>query len=275
MSQTINTAGYKIVTTLDANLQNYGQNNIWTQSGLDASHSGGYILAMPSVTPSTGAVTSMITDVKYGVKKGDPGYSVDHLFTKGYAGSGSTYKYFTALTALKMGVPTNYTLTTNNNEWTTKNCPVDDQTGKPYTVHNAGNYSSTMPLDHALPASSNTYFVAMEDQTFSCELGPIVNTALGLGMNQLKNHVYDGQGNDTGRTIAQSVVSGRQATFTLGPGSDLGAGADRCLLGGGQRRCVLPADPDPDGRPTSTASRCRSSGPAAAASSTRTPRGRW
>ncbi|HEU5271104.1 MAG TPA: transglycosylase domain-containing protein, partial [Jatrophihabitans sp.] len=33
--QAINTAGYKIVTTLDANLQNYGQNNIWTQSGLD------------------------------------------------------------------------------------------------------------------------------------------------------------------------------------------------------------------------------------------------
>jgi membrane peptidoglycan carboxypeptidase len=215
-AQRINTAGYKIITTLDANLQTYGQNNIWTQSGLDASHGGGYILAMPSVTPSTGAVTSMITDVKYGVKKGDPGYSVDHLFTKGYAGSGSTYKYFTALTALKLGVPTNYTLTTDNNEWTTKNCPVDDQTGKPYTVHNAGNYSSTMPLDHALPASSNTYFVAMEDQTFSCELGPIVNTALGLGMNQLKNHVYDSQGNDTGRTIAQSVVSGRQATFTLG-----------------------------------------------------------
>ena len=214
--QAINTAGYKIITTLDAGLQNYGQNNIWTQSGLDPRHSGGYILAMPSVTPSTGAVTSMITDVKYGVKKGDPGYSVDHLFTKGYAGSGSTYKYFTALTALKMGVPTNYTLTTDNNEWTTKNCPVDDQTGKPYTVHNAGNYSSTMPLDHALPASSNTYFVAMEDQTFSCELGPIVNTALGLGMNQLKAHVYDGNGNDTGRTLAQNVVDGRQATFTLG-----------------------------------------------------------
>jgi len=215
-SQAINTAGYKIITTLDANLQNHGQNAIWTQSGLDAAHSGGYILAMPSVTPSTGAVTSMITDIHYGVKKGDPGYSVDHVFTKGYACSGSTYKYFTALTALKIGVPTNYTLTTSNNEWTTKNCPVDTQTGKPYTVHNAGNYSSTMPLDHALPASSNTYFVAMEDQTFSCQLGPIVNTALGLGMNQLKNHVYDGDGKDTGRTLAQNVVDGRQATFTLG-----------------------------------------------------------
>jgi membrane peptidoglycan carboxypeptidase len=73
-----------------------------------------------------------------------------------------------------------------------------------------------MPLDHALPASSNTYFVAMEDELFGCDLSPIVSTALGLGMNQLKNHVYDGNGRDTGRTIAQNIVSGRQATFTLG-----------------------------------------------------------
>ena len=64
------------------------------------------MLAMPSVEPQTGAVTSMITDLHYGVKKGNAGYSVDKLFTKAYAGAGSTYKYFTALAALKTGVPT-------------------------------------------------------------------------------------------------------------------------------------------------------------------------
>lgn len=216
--QRINTGGYRIVTTLDPNLQNHGQDAIWTQSGLDPSHGRGYLLAMPSVTPNSGAVTSMITDVRYGVKKGDPGHSVDKLFTKAYAGAGSAYKYFTALAALKAGVPTSYALTTANNQWTAKNCPVDDQ-GKRYVAHNAGHYNDTLPLDKALPESSNTYFVAMEDELFGCDLSPIVNTATGLGMTHLTTPQLDGDGNPTGKSIAQSIIDNRQPTFTLGQDS--------------------------------------------------------
>jgi membrane peptidoglycan carboxypeptidase len=214
----VNTAGYKIVTTLDAKLQNQGQDAIWKKSGLSPAHSHGYLLAMPSITPNSGAVTSMITDVHYGVKKGNSGYSVDKLFTKAYAGAGSTYKYFTALAALKAGVPTSYALTTANNQWTTKNCPLQED-HKPFVVHNAGGYADTMPLERALPASSNTYFVAMEDQLFGCDLSPIVNTATGLGMNYLNGPKLDPDGRPTGRTIAQSIVAGRQPSFTLGPDS--------------------------------------------------------
>jgi membrane peptidoglycan carboxypeptidase len=214
----INTSGFKIVTTLDPGLQNEGQNAIWTQSGLNPSKGHGYLLAMPSVTPSTGAVTSMISDVKYGVKKGDSGYSVDKLFTKAYAGAGSTYKYFTALAALKAGVPPSYALTTPNNEWTTKNCPLQDD-NKPYVSRNVGSFPSTASLDRALPASSNTYFVAMEDQLFGCDVSPIVNTATGLGMNYLNGPLLDSDGKPTGRTIAQSIIAGRQPTFTLGQDS--------------------------------------------------------
>lgn len=215
----INISGYKIVTTLDARLQNQGQDAIWKKSGLDPAHGHGYLLAMPSIEPSSGAVTSMITDVRYGVKKGNTGYSVDKLFTKAYAGAGSTYKYFTALAALKAGVPPSYKLTTSNNQWQTKNCPLQDD-NKPYTAHNAGNgYPSTQPLDHALPASSNSYFVAMEDQLFGCDVSPIVNTATGLGMNYLNGPQLDPDGKPTGRTIAQSIIAGRQPTFTLGQDS--------------------------------------------------------
>lgn len=214
----VNTGGYKIITTLDANLQNQGQDAIWTQSGLDPAHGHGYLLAMPSVTPNSGAVTSMITDVRYGVKKGNSGYSVDKLFTKAYAGAGSTYKYFTALAALKAGVPTSYSLTTPNNEWTTKNCPLQDD-NKAYVAHNAGHYPDTEPLERALPASSNTYFVAMEDQLFGCDVSPIVNTATSLGMSYLNNPQLDSDGKPTGRTVAQSIIAGRQPTFTLGQDS--------------------------------------------------------
>ncbi|HEV2887036.1 MAG TPA: transglycosylase domain-containing protein [Jatrophihabitans sp.] len=214
----VNVSGFKIVTTLNAHLQNQGQNAIWSQSGLDPAHGHGYLLAMPSITPSTGAVTTMITDARYGVKKGNSGYSVDKLFTKAYAGAGSTYKYFTALAALKAGVPPSYTLTTANNEWTTKNCPLQDD-NKPYVAHNVGHYPDTAPLDHALPASSNTYFVAMEDQLFGCDISPIVNTATGLGMNYLNGPQLDSDGKPTGRTIAQSIIGSRQPTFTLGQDS--------------------------------------------------------
>ena len=214
----INTSGYKIVTTLDAQLQNQGQNAIWKKSGLDPAHGHGYVLTMPSIEPSTGAVTSMIADVRYGVKKGNTGYSVDKLFTKAYAGAGSTYKYFTALAALKAGVPPSYTLTTPNNEWKTKNCPLQDD-NKPYVAHNVGSFPSTAALDHALPASSNTYFVALEDQLFGCDISLIVNTATGLGMNYLNGAQLDSDGKPTGRTIAQSIIAGRQPTFTLGQDS--------------------------------------------------------
>jgi membrane peptidoglycan carboxypeptidase len=220
----VNTGGYKIVTTLDAQLQTQGQEAVWKKSGLNPTRAHGYLLAMPSIEPSTGAVTSMIADVRYGVKKDkkgrvDLGYSVDKLFTKAYAGAGSTYKYFTALAALKAGVPPNYTLTTSNNQWQTKNCPLQDD-NKPYVAHNAGNfYPATQPLDHALPASSNSYFVALEDQLFGCDVSPIVNTATSLGMNYLNGPQLDSDGKPTGRTIAQSIIAGRQPSFTLGQDS--------------------------------------------------------
>jgi membrane peptidoglycan carboxypeptidase len=201
--QRLNTGGLRIVTTLDKDLQNSGQKAIWS-TALDPRSD--YLLAMPSVDPTSGAVTSMITDKKYGIKKGDPAYSVGHLFTDAYAGSGSTYKYFTALAALKAGVPASYTLTANS-PYTVKNCP-----DKNYRPQNAGNYNPTLPLSTALPASSNTYFVAMEDQLFGCDIAPIVNTATGLGMNYLKNFKPDG----SSRTVAEEAIAERRATFTLG-----------------------------------------------------------
>jgi membrane peptidoglycan carboxypeptidase len=206
--QKINTGGLRIKTTLNVGMQNNGQKAIST-SGLDPRSD--YLLALPSVDPRNGAVTSMITSKKYGVKKGDPAYTVAHLFTDAYAGSGSTYKYFTALAALKSGVPPNFTLTAGS-PYTMQNCP-----NKSYHPENAGSYNATLPLSNALPASSNTYFVGMEDQFFGCDISPIVNTATGLGMNYLKNSPqYDTQGNKTGKTVAQAAIAEQRATFTLG-----------------------------------------------------------
>jgi membrane peptidoglycan carboxypeptidase len=201
-----NTAGLKIVTTLDAKLQNDGQKAI-SATTLDSKSD--YLLAMPSLDPRSGAVTSMISSKRYGLRTGDPRYTVNHLFTDAYAGSGSTFKYFTALAALKSGVPPNYMLTAPS-PYQIKNCP-----NKSYRPENAGRYNATLPLKDALPQSSNTYFVAMEDQLFGCELTPIVTTATSLGMNALLND--DPQ--SPGATVAQSVIRDRQPSFTLGQAS--------------------------------------------------------
>jgi membrane peptidoglycan carboxypeptidase len=212
-AQRINTSGLKIITTLNAPLQNAGQASIWADHGqadtLDPKNP--YLLAMPSVDPRTGRITSMITDKHYGVKPGNPAYTTNPIFTKAFAGSGSTYKYFTALAALKVGVPANYQLTAND-PYHTKNCPPGTDP-KPDGYHNAGRYRSTYPLSQALPLSSNTYFVGMEDQLFGCNLAPVVDTATSLGMNYLTDPQYKDQ---FGRTIAQATVQDHSATFTLG-----------------------------------------------------------
>lgn len=204
-AQAISTSGLKIVTTLDPGLQNSGQAAVWS-SGLDPTSA--TALVMPSVVPSTGAVTSMITSRHYGIGAGQ---TTLPLFTNGYAGSGSTYKFFTALTALKLGVQPDFTLTTGSNSYTVRNCPTDANT-VPYTTHNAGNYSATLPLSSALPESVNTYFVGMEDQLFGCDLTPIVQTALGLGMSTLNQQDHAG----STETIAQATIAQHRTGFTLG-----------------------------------------------------------
>jgi membrane peptidoglycan carboxypeptidase len=203
----LQTGGLTIVTTLDASLQNSGQAAVW-QSGLNAASP--TVLVTPAVDPATGAVQSMITSRHYGLAASS-GQTTLPLFTTGYAGAGSTYKYFTALAALKLGVPANYTLTTGSSAYTVKNCPLG--TGQtPYTTHNAGSYQATLPLSDALPESVNTYFVGMEDQLFGCDLTPVVNTALGLGMTALNAPQTAG----SNQSIAQAVIAQHQSGFTLG-----------------------------------------------------------
>ncbi|HZC69323.1 MAG TPA: penicillin-binding protein [Jatrophihabitans sp.] len=199
----LDTGGLRVVTTLDARLQRHGQRAIW-HAGLK--RSAPYILVMPSVDPATGNVTTMITSRPYGNDGHHHAESSEPLFTSAYAGAGSTYKYFTAATALTAGAPTSLRLTTKHDRYRTKHC------GGHYTVHNAGDYPSTMPMRDALPQSSNTYFVALEDEFFGCRLGPVVHTALHLGMQRLRQPLTS----EASMSIAREVARSREPTFTLG-----------------------------------------------------------
>jgi membrane peptidoglycan carboxypeptidase len=203
-AQLLDTTGLRIITTLDAGLQASGQRAVWT-AGLRPDSD--YILVMPSVDPRTGDVTTAITSRRYGISSADKAVSSDFLFSTAYAGAGSTYKYFTALAALTGGAPPTFTLSTPGNTYTTRNCASGD-----FKVHNAGNYPATLPLSQALPQSSNTYFVAMEDLFFGCNLSAVVHTALNLGMNRLTQPL---NGSALG-PIAGEVIRSEEPTFTLG-----------------------------------------------------------
>jgi membrane peptidoglycan carboxypeptidase len=153
----------------------------------------------------------MISSRRYGVNSKN-GESVLPLFTAGYAGAGSTYKFFTTLAALELGAQPDFTLNSGATSYTVRNCPVDEQTHRRYKTHNAGNYAATLPLKDALPQSVNTYFVALEDQFFGCDLKPIVQTALDLGMTTLNRPQSAG----SSLSIAKAVVEQHQPGFTLG-----------------------------------------------------------
>jgi membrane peptidoglycan carboxypeptidase len=150
----------------------------------------------------------MITSRHYGLNAA-AGQTTLPLFTTGYAGGGSTYKYFAALAALKLGVQPDFTLTTGSNSYTVRNCPTNTT---PYTTHNAATYNATLALRDALAESVNTYFVGLEDQLFSCDLSPIVNTALSLGMTGLNQPESSG----SSTSVAQATIEQHQTGFTLG-----------------------------------------------------------
>lgn len=204
-ANTVDTSGWKIVTTIDAGLQNLVQASVSEQMPADTASA----VVMPTIDPATGNITAFATSRQYGVVEGNIGYTTDPILSTAYAGTGSTYKYFTLLAALKAGAGPDLSLTAPD-PYKPKNC---SQKGDALQdVHNAGSYRSTLTLRDATIQSSNTYFVAVEDQIFGCDLSPIVNTALDLGVTSLNQP--DGSGN--GLTVGQTVVAGTYYTYTLG-----------------------------------------------------------
>jgi membrane peptidoglycan carboxypeptidase len=213
----LRTGGLNIVTSLDAQLQNYGQQAIWKKYSAKNTAT----IISPSIDPKTGHVLTMITSKYYDyglqhLKSKDHRYTVAPIFTNATAGAGSTYKYFSLLAALTAGVKPSQTITTGA-KYYPRNCPQNnDGTRDAYTM-NAGNYPATMPLDAATYASSNTYFVGLEDQIFNCDLRTIVATAQKLGINSLNGPYYDPDtGKKNGLTIAQTVTQEHIFNFTLG-----------------------------------------------------------
>ena len=121
-----------------------------------------------AVEPGTGRVLAMSNNRVFGYDVNDPVQESVNLNVAPSKGAGSTYKLFTAVAALERGIPPWNTITTSD--------PYVSRVYKnnlgPYIVHNAGRYPATLDMTRALVMSSNTYFVALEDQLGSVD-GPV------------------------------------------------------------------------------------------------------
>ncbi|MDR1999712.1 MAG: penicillin-binding protein, partial [Frankiaceae bacterium] len=202
----LQTSGWNVVTTLDPNLQNLVQGSVSNQWPADTASA----VVMPIIDPTNGAVTTFATSRIYSLD-GAAGQTTDPLFTAAYSGTGSTFKYFSLLAALQAGADPSLTLSTPGGQYIPKHCSQKGADLVP--IHNAGAYNDTLNLTQATVMSANTYFVAMEDQVFGCDLTAIVNTAVNLGVNSL-NSIDVANGN--GESYARNIIDGTQYTFTLG-----------------------------------------------------------
>src|SRR5262249_14218881 len=186
------TGGYRIYTTIDPAIQRISQSSAYGPMGAAAESVG----VMDVVDPATGKVRAMAVSRQYGT---GPRQTTLPLGVKAVAGAGSTYKVFTLLAALQDQVPLRaYRISTPNDEDTPQNCPQH------HTGHNAGHYAASLDMETATYQSSNTFFTALIDQRFHCDLTKPVNMALSLGL-------------DGYRPYAQTTIAEQQPSFTLGP----------------------------------------------------------
>ncbi|WP_448614503.1 transglycosylase domain-containing protein [Modestobacter sp. URMC 112] len=196
----IDNGGWTIQTTLRPDMQAAGDQAVLNSLPMGADLAGIYT----AVEPGTGEVLAMSTNRRYGCDSAvDPSCESVLLNVVPSQGSGSTYKVFTAASALEQGYGINYRLTTSDPYYSRVFKKNGGTRGPAYgPIGNVGTLPNTLTMHDALVRSSNTYFVGLEDTLGS--LGGPVTMAQRMGLNLPEDR-------------AKEVIEGRQASFTLGP----------------------------------------------------------
>jgi membrane peptidoglycan carboxypeptidase len=241
--------GLTIQTTLDPQLQTLGDQAVLTTLPMGDQLAG----IFTALAPGTGHVLAMSVNRQYGCS--DPQCESVVLNTVASKGAGSTYKVFTAAAALEAGIPASHVISTPGGRYTSR---VYKNGSAPYSVENASvNYPDTLDMVEALVRSSNTYFVALEDQLGSVE-GPVrMAERMGMGFGQ------------PNQTPADQIIAENRGSFTLGAEatSPLDLANAYATLGAQGTRCdpvpvtqVLDRDGRPltgdDGQPLVTGDNC-------------------
>jgi membrane peptidoglycan carboxypeptidase len=197
--QQIDNGGYTVQTTLRPDLQAAGDQGVLDHTGMGAKFAG----ILTAVQPGTGHVLAMSINRRYGCS--GPECESVNLNVVPSHGSGSTYKVFTAASALSQGYGSGYTIYAPQPYSSHVYKAYKNGRVGPYTVWNDDpNYKASYDMTGALVASANTYFVGLEDALGSVE-GP-VRTAEAMGMH------FDASNQES----AQSMIENQRGPFTLG-----------------------------------------------------------
>jgi membrane peptidoglycan carboxypeptidase len=208
--------GFKVFTTLNPTVQNRVQAAMPFGDWRNRKS----VAVMDVLDPRTGKVLAFGVSRKYGINPKDPNVTSDPLNVKAAAGAGSTYKTFTLVSALKAKTPLrDYTISVPDTYKSSVCSNYVDGNKVGYEVKNAGQYGSgPWNLEQATYRSINTFFVAMLDQKFNCDLSGPVDAAIKLGMNNLNQpDLSQPAVNGKRPTYKQRIINGKSASFTLGP----------------------------------------------------------
>jgi len=203
----LETGGLRIYTTLSPKIQNSVQGALPFDTWSNRKAVG----VTDIIQPKTGQVLAFGVSRRYGVNPNDRNVTANPLNTALTAGAGSTYKLFTLVSALQAKVPLEAFQITVGNTYTSTICKNGTE---PYVVQNAGKYKEgPYNLDVATYESVNTFFVALLDQRFNCDLTGPVRAAQSMGLVQTLNARHPG----TKRTEGENYIAAKSAAFTLGP----------------------------------------------------------
>lgn len=202
----LETGGFQIYTTLNPTIQNRVQASMPFATWNNRKS----VAVTDMIDPKTGNVLAFGVSRKYGVDGKDPNVTSNALNVKPVAGAGSTYKTYTLVSALQNKVPLRAFQINVGNQYTSNVCKNGTD---PYTVGNAGTYrEGAWNLEDATYASVNTFFVALLDQRFNCDLSGPVKAAQAMGLN-----VTLDTPNSDGVPAGKAYIEGKSASFTLGP----------------------------------------------------------
>jgi membrane peptidoglycan carboxypeptidase len=198
----LNGGGLTIKTTLQPDLQRSSDQSLTQHIPMDKVFNG----VLDAVQPGTGHVLAMSVNRRYGCK--DTGCTSVNYADVAAKGSGSTYKVFTAAAALSQGFGAHYTITAPQPYYSHvfKGYQGDPPVLGPYHVMNDDpGYKPTYDMTSALVASTNTYYVALEDALGS--ITPGVQTSEAMGMHY---------GNAVTQNSADYMIKHQIGAFTLG-----------------------------------------------------------
>jgi membrane peptidoglycan carboxypeptidase len=213
-TEQLNRGGYTIKTTLDPNALQKMKDSLDKQVAPDAPNVAD-VMAMVQPGADKHRVLAMGSSRVFGLDGDKLETSYGLPYEPVPLGAGSTYKIFTAATALEKGLGINYQLAVPPSGYAS---PIyTDGNGRPLPVNNAeaGPLPERMSLTDALAQSPNTAFVKLMEFT---GVPDVVDMAVRLGMRSLATTPFDDPrtGRPTDRSIAEVTKAQKQASFTLG-----------------------------------------------------------